>query len=156
ADFFSQRDAFGVPTEGDDGGHLTMSISIDGRKKSIVDYGYGGRFVGMPTAVADLESEIDRVAGTPKWLRGNAETVESLKREGWDFTSADAASMLARVVAYSSLDCARDFIAAGASPNGHFHEEYSSRNEMTSLVVAAGRANSPLVELLIATGAADN
>lgn len=42
------------------------SISIDGQSMSVTDY--GGLQVGMPTSVADLESAIDQIAGTSKWL----------------------------------------------------------------------------------------
>lgn len=42
------------------------SISIDGKSMSVEDY--GGLQVGMPTTVRDLESVIDEVAGTSKWL----------------------------------------------------------------------------------------
>jgi hypothetical protein len=43
------------------------SISIDGQSMSVLDY--GGLQVGMPTSVRDLESAIDEVVGTRKWLR---------------------------------------------------------------------------------------
>lgn len=42
------------------------SISIDGQSVSLTDY--GGLQVGMPTSVRDLESAIDQIAGTSKWL----------------------------------------------------------------------------------------
>ena len=42
-------------------------IEFDGQQKEIVDY--GGRMVGMPKELADLESAIDEAAGTERWIK---------------------------------------------------------------------------------------
>jgi len=50
-----------------------VSITRDGRTKSVVDY--GGQSAGMPQSVRDLQDEIDRVAATAQWVRRNGEPV---------------------------------------------------------------------------------
>jgi hypothetical protein len=42
-------------------------IEFDGRQKQVIDY--GGRMVGMPKELADLESAIDEAAGTERWIK---------------------------------------------------------------------------------------
>jgi hypothetical protein len=46
----------------------------------------------MPQAVTDLENTIDRVAGTLKWIKGNADTIPALKKEQWNFKSPESGS----------------------------------------------------------------
>lgn len=52
---------------------FTISITHNGRTKTVVDY--GGVSAGMPRAVRDLEDEIDRVAGTAQWVLRNGQPV---------------------------------------------------------------------------------
>lgn len=73
-----------------DGPTYQIGISIDGHDKKVTDY--LGTAVGMPLVVRDLEKQIDKVAGTERWVRGNGETVSLLKARGWDFHSADDAN----------------------------------------------------------------
>lgn len=65
ADFFSLSDQYiaGVT----DFPSYTISIEIDGKKKTVLDY-VGGQ-VGMPRTVTDLEKDIDRIAGSDRWVR---------------------------------------------------------------------------------------
>src|SRR5262249_23794926 len=44
----------------------TIVLERNGVRKSVVDY--GGLSAGMPEAVRDLQNEIDRVAGTSRWV----------------------------------------------------------------------------------------
>lgn len=47
----------------------TITLTRNGRSKSVLDYGGAG--AGMPEAVRALQTEIDRLAGTARWvLRG--------------------------------------------------------------------------------------
>lgn len=48
----------------------------------------------MPIAVTELQNEVDRVAGTARWVRGAEGLVERLASTGFDFHS-DAATILA-------------------------------------------------------------
>jgi hypothetical protein len=51
----------------------TITLVRDGRRKALVDY--GGTSVGMPRAVRDLQAEIDRVAGTARWVLRDGQPV---------------------------------------------------------------------------------
>jgi hypothetical protein len=45
-----------------------VSISYDGQTKQVTDY--AGGMIGMPEVVSDLETAVDRAAGTKKWIKG--------------------------------------------------------------------------------------
>jgi hypothetical protein len=45
-----------------------IAISFDGRSKQVIDY--AGVGIGMPREVVDLETLIDAMAGTEKWIKG--------------------------------------------------------------------------------------
>jgi hypothetical protein len=51
----------------------TITLTRNGRTKSVLDY--GGFSAGMPQAVRDLQDEIDRVAGTSRWVLRNGQPV---------------------------------------------------------------------------------
>lgn len=44
----------------------TITLTRNGRTKSVLDY--GGTGAGMPESVRELQQEIDRVAGTGRWV----------------------------------------------------------------------------------------
>jgi hypothetical protein len=50
-----------------------VSIERNGRRKQVVDY--FGLDVGMPRAVRELQDEIDRVAGTDRWVLRNGQRI---------------------------------------------------------------------------------
>lgn len=66
ADYFSLDDRY-VAGVTDNPAYKT-SISFDGVSKSVLDY--VGRSVGMPSAVSDVETAIDRLSGAHKWIGG--------------------------------------------------------------------------------------
>jgi hypothetical protein len=47
----------------------TLSITIDGRRKTVTDY--IGWIVGMPAVITELEHDVDSLAQTDQWIRGN-------------------------------------------------------------------------------------
>jgi len=51
----------------------TIRLTRNGRTKSVLDY--GGTGAGMPEAVRDLQDEIDRVAGTRRWVLRDGQPV---------------------------------------------------------------------------------
>lgn len=51
----------------------TITLTRNGRRKSVLDY--GGIGAGMPEAVRELQDEIDRFAGTPRWVLRDGEPV---------------------------------------------------------------------------------
>ena len=53
----------------------TVALERNGRRKTVVDY--GGQGVGMPHSVRVLEDEIDRVAGTARWVLRDGEPVHT-------------------------------------------------------------------------------
>lgn len=53
----------------------TLSLERDGRRKTVSDY--GGLSAGMPEAVRALQQEVDRVAGTERWVLRNGEPVRT-------------------------------------------------------------------------------
>lgn len=83
ADFFGLMDNYraaitDLPT-------FSVGIAFDGVRKQVQDH--VGEKAGMPTEAIALENEIDRVAGTEKWIAGNADTLPALQAEGWDLQS---------------------------------------------------------------------
>lgn len=51
----------------------TLTLERNGITKTVLDY--GGGMVGMPDAVHALQDEVDRVAGTERWVRRNGQPV---------------------------------------------------------------------------------
>ena len=73
AHFESLRDAYraqvtDLPT-------YTLALERNGRSKTVVDY--GGLSAGMPQAVRDLQDEVDRVAGTARWVLRDGQPVRT-------------------------------------------------------------------------------
>lgn len=64
-DFYSMKSGysalvFDIPT-------YTLSITIDGHTKEVYDY--GGRWVGMPAIIRELEDDVDTLAKTERWIK---------------------------------------------------------------------------------------
>ena len=92
ADFYSMEDSywFGIS----DYPSYSLSISIDGRKKQVLDY--TGSAVGMPSVITDLQESVDQVAGTDRWIEGANGLVSALTAEGFNFKSYNAQVLLKR------------------------------------------------------------
>jgi Domain of unknown function (DUF6438) len=71
--FESLRDAYRAPVS--DLPTYTIALERNGRRKTVVDY--GGVGAGMPEAVRGLQDEIDRVAGTARWVLRDGEPVRT-------------------------------------------------------------------------------
>jgi ankyrin repeat protein len=142
ADFYSFDDKYSMNVT--DGPTFVIGIEVGGVAKSITDY--MGEYIGMPLAITALEAELDRTAGTAKWLKGNSETVPSLRAEGFDFKSDAAGMILTRVAASGDEAVVLDLINAGA-PIGIV--DMGS----TALANAAGSGKHDAVDLLIKRGA---
>jgi hypothetical protein len=151
-DYFCLRDEYVVPTDAE---RHTTSIEIDGRRKQVVNA--AGLELGMPLAVERLEDAIDRLAGSERWTRGNAETLAALEAEHWDFRSAQAANTLARAAQASSFALVHDLVRAGAPLSGHANVDPESGYRCCSaLVVAAEHGDSAMLKLLLDAGAGAN
>lgn len=64
----------------------TVTLTIAGKTKTVVDY--VGTDAGLPLAIRNLEAEIDEVAGTARWVKGNEGALASLDAEKWPFAAA--------------------------------------------------------------------
>ena len=64
----------------------TLTLTVGGRTKTVVDY--VGTDAGLPLAIRNLEAEVDEVAGTKRWVKGDEQTLPSLEEEEWPFSSA--------------------------------------------------------------------
>jgi ankyrin repeat protein len=118
----------------------TISLSIDGRKMTVVNY-------GGPRELSELERAIDRTARVAIWVRGNAETVPALIREGYDFKDEEGGKLAIRVAAQGDSAVLKALIDAGAPL------DVEDEQHRTALSVAALRANHESIVLLIKAGA---
>ncbi|HEX4534465.1 MAG TPA: DUF6438 domain-containing protein [Rhizomicrobium sp.] len=69
ADYFWLNDSYGAAVT--DLPTFTTSISYDGHSKSVRDY--GGRMIGMPEIVGELELAVDDAADTTRWTKPRAQ-----------------------------------------------------------------------------------
>ncbi|PSO09927.1 MULTISPECIES: TonB family protein [unclassified Sphingobium] len=77
-----------------------LTLRVGKVTKRVVDY--VGKEVGMPASVTALEDAVDEVAGTNRWVRGNAQTVSLLKAQGFNFRSRDAAELVQSAIQLNS------------------------------------------------------
>ncbi len=131
ADFFSLNDKYIASVT--DNPFYELTLVIDGRTKTVVDY--QGRAVGMPEAVTTLEKEVDRVAGTRKFVKGTPETIEMLRNVGFNFSSPQAATFLADALEIGNQPYANALIEAGAPLNGRTTGRDQPTSEMFNTVI---------------------
>ena len=81
ADIYSMDDSYHASVT--DSPTYSLTISIDGRIKTIEDY--VGPWQGMPAIISDLEDQVDEVGETNRWIKGSDGLVDSLKGEGFNF-----------------------------------------------------------------------
>src|ERR1700722_12611777 len=124
------------------------SIEIDGKLKTVKDY--AGEQVGMPLSVSKLEAEIDRLVDTDRWTKGNENTVKSLTDEKWDFKSAQAPEMLARVAKSGQPKVVSELLAAGVPIDP------DSKTATTALMQAGARGDVSMLQALLGAGARKN
>lgn len=142
ADYFSLKDEYRYMVT--DCPTFETSFEVDHIKKTVTDY--VGDELGMPEAVTDLEETIDRVAGTMKWINGNKETVASLKKEGWDFKSGEAAKTMARAALKGSSEFVQDLLKEGVG--GSLEDESGN----SALAAAALAGDHKTLQMLIGAG----
>lgn len=143
ADFFWLLDRYAASIT--DFPSYAVTISFDGSSKKVVDY--AGRAVGMPADVVDIEQQIDLIAGTRKWVSGDADTLPALVAEGWDFHSDDNANLaLVESAAQSgNQDFLFGLLSKGVSAKSLFG--------CNALMEAARKDDSVLAQALIRAGA---
>jgi ankyrin repeat protein len=111
ADFYSMDASYFASVT--DNPIYTLSIDIDGRKKSVTDY--VGTWEGMPAVIGELEDEVDELAQTKRWIEGSDGMVDTLKAEGFEFKSFEAQAMLKQAAMRGQTQTVRDLLAAGVS-----------------------------------------
>ncbi len=70
-----------------------LTVRVGNASKTVTDY--IGTMAGMPQDVRDLEDAVDTVAGTARWVNGNAQTLDDLDAARFDYRSHSAAMLAA-------------------------------------------------------------
>jgi len=154
ANFYSLADKYALGNS--EGPQVTTSIQINGRRKQLLDI--SGVAVGMPLAAGRLEEAIDRIAGSERWVHGNAETLAALQAEPWDLISHSAAVALARLADFGDPDVALELIHAGTPLDGSASRTHVDLEGSccTALGYAAKHRDLKLMQALLDAGAAAN
>jgi ankyrin repeat protein len=101
----------------------------------------------MPASVSKLEQTIDRLSGSERWAKGNADTVHALSEDGFDFKSQPASEILVNVARLGSAEAIRDLITAGVVVQSlPIHTAFGE--EDTALGNAAMRGNVEMLRVL--------
>ena len=109
SDFYSMDESYQASVT--DNPTFVLAIDIDGRGKQILDY--VGAWEGMPAVVTELEDEIDKMAGTNRWVKGTDGLVDTLKAEKFDFHTFAAQTMLKETAARGETATVSDLLEAG-------------------------------------------
>jgi hypothetical protein len=109
ADFYSMDERYSADVT--DNPTYVLSITIDGQKKKVMDY--VGSWVGMPAVVTDLEEDVDRLAGTLRWVDGVDGLVQALQAERFDFHTSDGQFMVKVAANRGRSDAVRELLRAG-------------------------------------------
>jgi hypothetical protein len=171
ADFYSMdarysASATDLPT-------YVLSISIDGRNTSVMDY--EGRWEGMPEVVTDLEDEVDTFARTERWIAGDDGLVPALHAEKFDFQTFEAQTILKAAATRGQTVTVRELLEAGvllkplaaAKPKedyvgvpfqhvGWLNAASSHPQTLKALIDAAASKNDQNDKNLVLVGAADS
>jgi len=144
ADFWSLQPRYAARIT--DNPEYSVTVTAGGRTKSVTDY--VGREAGMPANVTALEEEIDRVAGTKRWVTGNTETLPLLRDEHFNFRSEEAIEMLSFCVKKENTEMIQAFTDAGTMD--------SQRGKDAALLSAATTNDPNLVARMLIYGANPN
>jgi ankyrin repeat protein len=109
ADFYSMDETYHAGVT--DNPTYSLSISIDGQRKGVVDY--VGSWVGMPALISDLEDAVDQLAETGRWIRGTDGLVDALEAEKYNFKSFEAQVMLKEAAQRGATSTVEDLLDAG-------------------------------------------
>ena len=135
--YFELRDNY--PASFTDGPTTYTSIALAGRHKEVEDHD------GAPEKLRELESEIDEIAGSKRWIYIDPASVHEEAKHGWNVRSVQAQQLLLHASEEGDADVVRAFIAEGA--------DVKAPPGLTPLQVAVG---AEVVKLLIAAGADAN
>jgi ankyrin repeat protein len=125
ADFYSMDDDYRWSAT--DLPAYVLSVSIDGRDKHVTDY--AGQQVGMPEVITALEDDVDRVAETRLWIKGEDGLVALLQRENFDFKSVNAQLILKEAVKRGKTAIVKQLLAIGVPltpyPSSHYGNPFA-------------------------------
>lgn len=143
ADFFSARDEYVANVTDNPAQILTLSVA--GHTKTVKDY--VGTEDGLPLAIRNLEAEVDEVAGTARWVKGDESTSASLENEKWPFSSSSKENVELYNTAISRLnEQLIDRYLAKGGPVIAAEETLDS-----PVCVASGKGNEDLVARMLRT-----
>jgi uncharacterized protein DUF6438/ankyrin repeat protein len=108
-DFYSMKASYRAFVT--DNPTYVLTITIDGRTKAVEDY--VGEWVGMPAVISDLEGEVDNLAGTGRWIKGDDGLVAALQAEHFNFQTYEAQAMLRAALRHGKSATARELLKAG-------------------------------------------
>ena len=141
---------------------------------------YYGLDVGLPLAISNLETALDKAAGSERWIKGNDQTMASLLAEHWNFAAESAGNLALyrRAIQTNNAPLIKAFLRAQApvataidkaapmlceaSRTGNLQlvndmlrnpQKLSAALLNRCLVDAAQSGNLPLVELWLEKGA---
>ena len=129
-----------------DGVYRVITVWIDGQSRSVYQAS-----AEAPPVFAQLWQAVERLAQADMWVKGNARTVEALRREGFDFRSQAAGRMLAWVAGLGDRNVVRELIAAGAPLNVPTEEPL--RLPGVPLVRGVSNSDPEVLRLLVEAGA---
>ena len=138
-----------------DGASYTLTISMGGKTKTIFDY--MGDLVGMPSAVTKFMDAVDEAGGAHDFINLSSAGVTRLTSEAYDFTSQDAANLLANANANPDTkdEGILALIDAGAPLRGG-HQSFgfgaASAGDADLLSDAVSLNRGPIIDLLISKG----
>ena len=162
ADFFSAYNRYSSNVT--DNPTQILTLTLAGRTKQVVDY--VGLRSGLPSAINDLEAEVDRVAGTDRWIKGTDQTVPSLEAENWPLAADTDQNLRLYVTAISThnqplVDRYLAAHAPAASPNPKITSPVCSASETGDLSLvervlqSAASAKQPLAKVVLQPWVAD-
>ncbi|MGA9796003.1 MAG: DUF6438 domain-containing protein [Rhizomicrobium sp.] len=145
ANFFSLLDSYAASIT--DFPSYAVTISFEGRNKRVIDY--AGHAVGMPAGVSELEEQIDLVAGTKKWVIGDAETLPALVKEGWNFRATNDANfaLIESAAQRGNRDLLLAFLHEGVSAKSLYGcnaLKESARKDDAAVALALIKADAPV------------
>lgn len=147
ADFLSAKPRYVLNAT--DGSSQTITLTYNNERWQV--YSYFGRQAGLPDAVEALEDRIDEVAGTSRWVKGDGDTLATLKAEHWNFASRshDNLALFNSVLKAKRDDLIETMLAAGLPTD--IAPTPAAEYEQTEipLCVATAQGNLSLVQRLI-------
>jgi ankyrin repeat protein len=111
ADFLSALNSYTYPVTDNESRELTLTLA--GKTKRLVDY--AGLWAGLPIGISDLEEEVDEVAGTARWVKGDDRTLASLKEEKWPFAASTSQNiaLFVKAIDTGNTPLVAEFLDAG-------------------------------------------